>query len=290
MPKNLAKVQKKIAKKKGNVSSLHENSRDARRLRRAGARSEKLEKLAAARGRATQPLLQRIAFFQTAAQESSEPFNISSIQGLIDIYLARDSTELSTLQASRRSGRPTSTREDTLKQQMDAEAKEYVSGLWLPDMEDPETVEKLKDWSGEWMNLNTLKFARALNSELLLRKGLRDRNTGKTTNTHGRLASRPPKDIKLPNKKNMIHHGGVPTTFFAPFSPFAPTQFTQSTQSSQPVQFRQPSQSTQPTQFRQSWQFLHMTQLRLPSPSPPSLVVVEESFRSVDDEDDGVEG
>ncbi|KAI4119918.1 MAG: hypothetical protein LQ345_000176 [Seirophora villosa] len=113
MPKNLAKVQKKIAKKKGNVSSLHENSRDARRLRRAGAS-----------------------------------------------YLARDSAELSTLQASRRSGRPTSTREDTLKQQMDAEAKEYVSGLWLPDMEDPETVEKLKDWSGEWMNLNTLKFAR----------------------------------------------------------------------------------------------------------------------------------
>lgn len=56
MPKNLAKVQKKIAKKKGNVSSLHENSRDAKRLRRAGARSEKLEKLAAARGRATQPL------------------------------------------------------------------------------------------------------------------------------------------------------------------------------------------------------------------------------------------
>ncbi|KAL9012046.1 MAG: hypothetical protein Q9173_003169, partial [Seirophora scorigena] len=63
--------------------------------------------------------------------------------------------------------------------------------------------------------------------------------------------------------------------------------------------FRQPSQSMQLTQFRQSWQFLHMTQLRLPFPSPPSLVVVEEeaaaaavvegSFCSVDDEDDGVE-
>lgn len=75
-------------------------------------------------------------------------------------YLARDSTELSTLQASRRPGRPTSTREDTLKQQRNAEAKEYVSGLWLPDMEDRETVEKLKDWSGEWMNLNTLRFVR----------------------------------------------------------------------------------------------------------------------------------
>lgn len=64
MPKNLAKVQKKIAKKKGkSVSSLHENSRDAKRLRRAGARSEKLDKLAAARGRASQPL--RVFLFQS---------------------------------------------------------------------------------------------------------------------------------------------------------------------------------------------------------------------------------
>lgn len=58
MPKNLAKVQKQISKKKnkGATSSLHENSRDAKRLRRAGARSEKLEKLAVERGKASQPL------------------------------------------------------------------------------------------------------------------------------------------------------------------------------------------------------------------------------------------
>ncbi|KAL8978230.1 MAG: hypothetical protein Q9177_006456 [Variospora cf. flavescens] len=152
MPKNLAKVQKKIAKKKGNVSSLHENSRDAKRLRRAGARSEKLEKVAAARGRATQPLLP----FSSTPIKRTDCLNYLFTSS----YLARDFTELSTLQASRRPGRPTSTREDTLKQQRDAEAKEYVSGLWLPDMEDPETVEKLKDWSGEWMNLNTLRYVR----------------------------------------------------------------------------------------------------------------------------------
>ena len=55
MPKSLAKVQKRIAKKKGHSNSLHENSRDAQRLRRAGARSEKLDKLAAARAKANQP-------------------------------------------------------------------------------------------------------------------------------------------------------------------------------------------------------------------------------------------
>ncbi|KAL8928468.1 MAG: hypothetical protein Q9208_001702 [Pyrenodesmia sp. 3 TL-2023] len=161
MPKNLAKVQKKISKKKGKaLSSLHENSRDAKRLRRAGARSEKLDKLAAARGRASQPLLQRIAFFQSAAQESPETFTISDIQLLIEVYLSRDSSELSTLQSERRPGRPTSTREDTLKQLQDTEAKEYASGFWLPDMEDAETLARLKVWSGEWMNLNTMKFVR----------------------------------------------------------------------------------------------------------------------------------
>ena len=55
MPKSLAKVQKRITKKKGNSNSLHENSRDAQKLRRAGARSEKLDKLAAARAKANQP-------------------------------------------------------------------------------------------------------------------------------------------------------------------------------------------------------------------------------------------
>ena len=55
MPKSLAKVQKKLSKKRGNVSSLHENSRDAQRLRRAGARGEKLARVAAARAKGNQP-------------------------------------------------------------------------------------------------------------------------------------------------------------------------------------------------------------------------------------------
>lgn len=55
MPKSLAKVQKKLSKKKGKIGSLHENSRDAQKLRRAGARGEKLERLAAARAKANQP-------------------------------------------------------------------------------------------------------------------------------------------------------------------------------------------------------------------------------------------
>ncbi|KAL8684063.1 MAG: hypothetical protein Q9186_000093 [Xanthomendoza sp. 1 TL-2023] len=160
MPKDLAKVQKKIHKKKGSTTSLHENSRDAQRLRRAGARSDKLEKLATARGKALQPYLRRISFFQSAAKEAAEPFTLESMQALIEIYLERDSTELFTLQSERRPGRPTSTKEDTLKQRTQAEAKEYNSGYWMPDMEDANTLENLKNWNEQWTSLGTLKYVR----------------------------------------------------------------------------------------------------------------------------------
>ncbi len=55
MPK-LSKVQKKVAKKRGNKSNtLNENSRDAQKLRRSGARTEKLDRVAAGRAKANQP-------------------------------------------------------------------------------------------------------------------------------------------------------------------------------------------------------------------------------------------
>ncbi|KAI4284518.1 MAG: hypothetical protein L6R38_001341 [Xanthoria sp. 2 TBL-2021] len=160
MPKDLAKVQKKIHKKKGVATSLHENSRDAKRLRRAGARSDKLEKLATARGKALQPYLRRISFFQSAAQEASGPFTVESMQALIEIYLDRDSTELSTIQSERRPGRPTSTGEDLLKQRIQVEANEYKSGYWIPDMEDMENLERLKEWNEQWTSLGTLEYVR----------------------------------------------------------------------------------------------------------------------------------
>jgi hypothetical protein len=46
MPVALNKVHKKISKKRGGkTNSLHENSRDAQRLRAAGAREEKLSRI-----------------------------------------------------------------------------------------------------------------------------------------------------------------------------------------------------------------------------------------------------
>jgi hypothetical protein len=56
MSKGLEKTRKKISKKKGNITVLHENSRDSQRLRRAGMRDFKLEKVASSRRKNDQPL------------------------------------------------------------------------------------------------------------------------------------------------------------------------------------------------------------------------------------------
>jgi hypothetical protein len=49
MPSKFAKVQKQVSKKKGGALALHENSRDALRLRSAVARDDRVARLAAMR-------------------------------------------------------------------------------------------------------------------------------------------------------------------------------------------------------------------------------------------------
>jgi len=55
MTKSLAKVQKKISKKGVSITSLHENSRNSQRLRRASARDDKLARVSAARNKVNKP-------------------------------------------------------------------------------------------------------------------------------------------------------------------------------------------------------------------------------------------
>lgn len=59
MPSSLHKVSKKISKKKGASSIksgvLHENSRDAQKIRRASARDDKITRLAKVRAKLNQP-------------------------------------------------------------------------------------------------------------------------------------------------------------------------------------------------------------------------------------------
>lgn len=55
MPSKFHKVQKRVNKKKGNTTALHENSRDALRLRSAVARDDKVARLGALREKTNEP-------------------------------------------------------------------------------------------------------------------------------------------------------------------------------------------------------------------------------------------
>ena len=51
MARSFQKIHKHVSKKKGAVEALHENSRDARRLRRAGARDDRVARVQAVMSR-----------------------------------------------------------------------------------------------------------------------------------------------------------------------------------------------------------------------------------------------
>jgi translation machinery-associated protein 16 len=166
MPKSFTKVQKHIVKKKGKITALNPNSRDSRSLLRAGARDEKVSRLAAVREKANRPYLQRVKFLQERLGEESRgdnksPLELVEIHKLIQAYIARSDKELEIQRAERRAGRPKSSREELLAKQKEAEEKEYDAGFWLPNLSDAETLVFLREWNGEWVALNGgMKFER----------------------------------------------------------------------------------------------------------------------------------
>lgn len=161
MPKSLEKTRKKIAKKKGNITALHENSRDSQRLRRARMRDDKLIRVASARRKNDQPLVVRAAYFQEAIRENDgKPLELDAIQSLIYTFVHQNDEEFDTLKKERRPGRPASTREDLLRMKIAEDVKEYENGFYLPDLMDANNVTYLDRWEGPWSYLSTLKWVR----------------------------------------------------------------------------------------------------------------------------------
>jgi len=164
MPKSLEKTRKKIAKKKGNISALHENSRDSQRLRRALMRDDKLVKVASLRRRNDQPLSewicaegygQRLTSWSwesgilpgsyseewwTATGDGDNPAidwcvshtpegYLSTTSDLMARFVHQNDEEFSKLKKERRAGRPASTREDLLRMKIAADEKERENGF-----------------------------------------------------------------------------------------------------------------------------------------------------------------
>lgn len=191
MPSQLNKVQKKINKKKGPAKkhALHENSRDARRVRRAGNRDDRVAKTFKTKSRQNDRLrteifqdthasryksltaaVQRIFFFQeslielenkmTDDESTSTELDEPTIRSLIHDWISRDDEELDALKSSRRPGQPATARQTAIEQQIETEQKEYTSGFWMPDLRSVQNIGELKLWAGRWDGLGRTKFVR----------------------------------------------------------------------------------------------------------------------------------
>ncbi|KAH6605996.1 hypothetical protein Trco_005149 [Trichoderma cornu-damae] len=166
MPSTLQKTRKQISKKRnGEVNALHEKSRDSMRLHKAGVRDQRLEKLAAARSKREQPIVDRVAFFQQNVREQgAEPLGVPAIQALIHTYVHQYDEEYEGVKKTRRAGRPASTKEDLLKMKMSALEEEYNKGFLLPDITSPDSVKLLGAWEGSWAYLTTIPWIKVTNA------------------------------------------------------------------------------------------------------------------------------
>ncbi|KAL7797249.1 translation machinery-associated protein 16 [Trichoderma ceciliae] len=166
MPNTLQKTRKHISKKRnGEVNALHEKSRDSMRLRKAGVRDQRLEKLASARGKREQPIVDRVRFFQQNVREQgAEPPEVAAIQALIHTYVHQYDEEYETIKKARRAGRPASTKEDLLKIKISALEEEYSKGFLLPDITSADSIKLLDAWEGSWAYLTSIPWIKVTNA------------------------------------------------------------------------------------------------------------------------------
>lgn len=161
MARALQKVQKAISKKRGGkTTALHENSRNAQRLRAAGAREDKLARIMSAAAKSNQVYVDRVAWFQELVRDNEEPLSDAEVEQAVTDFIGRQDEELAELKAAQRPGRPRSKGEELIQNRIDVEMGQFKAGFWAPEMRDAESLDKLKRWGGQWGGLGTLKFVR----------------------------------------------------------------------------------------------------------------------------------
>ncbi|KAL1891173.1 translation machinery-associated protein 16 [Sporothrix stenoceras] len=161
MQRSLEKTRKQIVKKKGPMGTVHEGSRDSRRLRKALARDGRLGRLATSRKVHEQPFVDRAGFFQDSARETGiEVFDAEQFLAAVKSFVHQHDEEMDELKRARRPGRPASTREDALKVKIASLEKEFQNGFLVPDLTSKDNVSALERWEGSWSQLNSLSWVR----------------------------------------------------------------------------------------------------------------------------------
>ncbi|KAK4231978.1 translation machinery-associated protein 16 [Podospora fimiseda] len=162
MAKTLEKTRKQIAKKKnGQIDSLHENSRDSKRLHRAQIRDDRLKKLEASRKKNNKPLIDRVKHLVDAVRENDwKPLEMPAIQSAISQWVNQHNEEYEQVKKTRRPGRPASAREDLLKMAIAALEKEHKDGFYMPDLSLEKNIQLLERWDKSWSYLTNLSWVK----------------------------------------------------------------------------------------------------------------------------------
>jgi len=141
---------------------FHPHSRKAGQLERAKLRKGKLAVASTKRSRKTIEKVDRVQFFYHYLPTTAPSLSLSELHSIVrNIWLTRHDSELEVEQAARRKGRPKSTRETKLLEIKLQDQEEYRTGIELPDLTHPPTVELFRQWkNGDAAYLSLLRFVR----------------------------------------------------------------------------------------------------------------------------------
>ncbi|KAJ6493619.1 hypothetical protein C8R47DRAFT_975396 [Mycena vitilis] len=169
-----AKAPQKGGKPAKKEKVYHPDSRKAGQLARNALRKGKLGNLRKKSGKKASSLLDLYAFFHAAlppapekvVEPPTEALTLPELHAIARAWVARHDEALREEQAARRKGRPKSGKELRIEEMRLREEETYRTGMELPDLTDPPTLERFRKWDVSSLGYaHLLRFVR-ISSEL----------------------------------------------------------------------------------------------------------------------------
>ncbi|RCK63855.1 Translation machinery-associated protein 16 [Candida viswanathii] len=157
---NLKKVSKNASK---STAAIHIKGRKFKQLNRATLRDKKLQHRKALLHERKSNELSVVFHIQAILKEQrtdATEFTLEEIKEMIAGFIERDAEELERLRSERRKGRPATNRQTLLEEKVKHEWSVFETGFKVPDLSDPVTVERVREWNGTTGATTNMKFIR----------------------------------------------------------------------------------------------------------------------------------